>query len=102
MSEWIKVKEEGSFTGSCAVNCRGRPIALFKLEDGIFAIDDICSHEDAKLSEGEIVDDKVFCPKHGSRFNIKNGAVLGLPAVKPVRSYPLKVENGTVYIKWNR
>jgi nitrite reductase/ring-hydroxylating ferredoxin subunit len=101
MAEWIKVKDEDSFTGSCTVTCNGRSIALFKLKDGIFAIDDICSHEDAKLSEGEVMDDEVLCPKHGSRFNIKNGAVLGLPAVKPVGSYPVKVEKGAVYIKWN-
>ena len=101
MAEWIKVTEESSFTGSCSVNCNGRPVALFKLEDGIYAIDDTCSHEYAKLSEGEVVDDEVFCPKHGSRFNIKNGAVLGLPALKPVKSYPVRVENGEVYIQWS-
>jgi 3-phenylpropionate/trans-cinnamate dioxygenase ferredoxin subunit len=101
MAEWIKVIEENSFSGSRSVSCRGHPVALFKLEDDIYAIDDICSHEEARLSDGEVEGEEVLCPKHGSRFNIKSGAVMGLPAVKPVRSYPVKVENGGVYIQWS-
>lgn len=100
MAEWVKVSEEGSFRYSKGVDCKGHPIALFKLEDGIYALDDICSHEYSRLSEGEIWEGEVYCPKHGSRFNIKTGSVRGLPATEPVKSYPVKVEDGEVYILW--
>lgn len=105
MPEWVQVAEVSAFMkdseeGSIRVECKGQPIALFKLEDGIYALDDICSHEYSRLSEGEIWDGEVYCPKHGSRFNIRSGAVRGLPAIKPVRFYPVKVEDGRVYVQW--
>ncbi|HUV06176.1 MAG TPA: non-heme iron oxygenase ferredoxin subunit [Spirochaetia bacterium] len=100
MAEWIKVTDEASFDESIGVECKGHQVALFRLEDGIHALDDICSHEYSRLSEGEIWDDEVYCPKHGSRFHIRTGSVKGLPAVKPVRSYPVRVEKGAVYLEW--
>jgi nitrite reductase/ring-hydroxylating ferredoxin subunit len=101
MDEWVKVIEQEAFDEAVRVEVNGHELALFKLEDGIYALDDICSHEFSRLSEGEIWDDDVYCPKHGSRFNIRNGSVKGLPALKPVRSYPVKVQDGEVFIKWN-
>ena len=103
---WIRVagQDEVSELGNneaIGVECNGHPIALFKMEDGIYALDDICSHEFSRLSEGDVWDGEVYCPKHGSRFNIKTGGVTGLPAFKPVRSYPVKVENGEVVVDSN-
>ena len=97
---WVKVAEDGTWDESLRVECEGHPIALFRLDDGVYALDDICSHEYSRLSEGEIWDDEVYCPKHGSRFDIKTGAVEGLPAMKPVRSYPVKLEDGAVFVEW--
>ncbi len=106
MDEWIQVAELSAFPGieeeeSLRVEIDGQPIALFRLEEGVYALDDICSHEFSRLSEGEIWDEEVYCPKHGSRFNIRTGAVRGLPAVKPVRAYPVKIEEGRVFLRWH-
>jgi 3-phenylpropionate/trans-cinnamate dioxygenase ferredoxin subunit len=98
---WKKVAEEalvGEEEG-LGVVCYGRRLVLFRLEDGIHVLDDVCSHEYSLLSEGEIWDDEVHCAKHGSRFNIRTGAVRGLPATLPVRVYPVKVEDGSVYVE---
>lgn len=43
---------------------------------------------------------EVYCPKHGSRFNIRSGQVTGLPATQPVRTYPAKEEDGWIYVLW--
>ena len=99
-ARWIKVLPQDAFEESTRVQVEGHPVALFRLEDGIYALDDICSHEYSQLSEGEIWDEDVYCPKHGSRFNIRTGAVKGLPAVKPVSTHPVKVEQGAVYLLW--
>lgn len=80
---------------------KGHAFALFKIPEGIYALDDVCSHEYAELSSGEVWGDSVYCPKHGSSFNIKTGSVSGLPAVKPVNAYKVKIENGNIYIKQN-
>jgi 3-phenylpropionate/trans-cinnamate dioxygenase ferredoxin component len=90
--------EEAELDEQARVEIEGEAYAVFRLEDGIYALDDVCSHEYSRLSEGEIWDDEVYCPKHGSRFCIRSGEVRSFPAFKPVSMYPAKVENGTVYI----
>lgn len=75
-----------------------RKIAVFRLEDGWYAIEDICTHDGGPLAEGEIEGDQVICPRHGSRFNIKTGAVLTPPAVSPVESFPVRVEGDELFI----
>ena len=67
-------------------------------DDNFYALDDVCTHENFLLSGGELFDLQVECPQHGSRFNLKTGAVTGLPAVIPTRVYPVEVEDGEVYV----
>ncbi|MCK5075017.1 MAG: non-heme iron oxygenase ferredoxin subunit [Calditrichia bacterium] len=74
-------------------------VALFKLADNnYYAIDDLCTHEDASLADGSIDSEIVSCPLHGAQFNIKNGTSLSLPALTSVKSYPVVVEDGKIYI----
>jgi 3-phenylpropionate/trans-cinnamate dioxygenase ferredoxin subunit len=74
-------------------------ICIGHAEDGEFyAINDVCTHENFLLSGGELFDLQVECPQHGSRFNLKTGAVTGLPAVVPTKVYPVEVEDGEVYV----
>lgn len=74
-------------------------IALFHTEGTFFAIDDLCTHEDASLSEGWIEDDcQVTCPWHDARFCLKTGAALTAPAHIPVRTHAVTVEDGFVWI----
>ena len=98
MARWVACGKASDLRETMRVEVDGEEIALFRLDDGIFALDDICSHEYSRLSEGEIWDDEVYCPKHGSRFEIKTGKVRSLPAFKPVGSYPVKVDDDTIYI----
>ena len=97
---WVRVASEEELVTSLSVTVEGRPVALFRTEEGIFALDDICSHEYSRLSEGEIWAGEVYCQKHGSRFNLRTGAVTGLPATQPVRTWAVKVENGEIWIAW--
>ncbi len=100
VAEWVRIAEEKDLAETLGVTVAGHPIALFRLEEGIYALDDICSHEYSRLSEGEVWAGEVYCPKHGSRFDIKTGAVSGLPATLPVASYPVKTEDGGIFILW--
>ena len=78
----------------------GQEICLAHAEDGsYYAIDDICSHEEFNLSEGEIWGLEVECPAHGSRFHLMTGEVSGPPATEPVRTFPVTVEEDDVYIE---
>jgi len=96
---WVRVCAERELKSARRFEYGERSFALFRLADGIYALDDICSHEYSRLSEGEIWRGQVMCPKHGSRFDIKTGKVEGLPATRPVRTYPVKVEEEAVYIE---
>ncbi len=82
------------------VICEGVEICLAHAEDGEFyAIADVCTHEEFFLSDGEIWGTQVECPQHGSRFDLKDGHVTGLPAVMPAKTYPVTVQGGDVYVE---
>ena len=77
-------------------------IAVANLGNGQFlAVDDICSHAEASLSEGEVdVDDETIeCPRHGSVFDLRTGRPRSLPATLPVVTFPVKVEGDTIMIE---
>lgn len=74
-------------------------IAMFRIGDDVYAIQDRCSHAEAWLSEGEVWDTTVECPRHGSEFNLKTGAPESLPATVPVPVYDVSIEDGTVYLE---
>jgi nitrite reductase/ring-hydroxylating ferredoxin subunit len=95
---WVRVAEEGEAFSSKAVVVDGKRVALFRQPEGLFALDDVCSHEYSLLSEGEVWDGEVYCPKHGSCFNLATGAVTGLPATDPVGSWKVKVEEGGIWV----
>lgn len=77
---------------------QGKEIALAKVGNEFLAFDDTCTHEYCPLSDGSLEESIVTCPCHGSRFDIKTGGVLNLPAVVPIKTYKVKVENGDVLI----
>jgi 3-phenylpropionate/trans-cinnamate dioxygenase ferredoxin subunit len=74
-------------------------IGLFKCNGDFFAISAWCSHQKASLLAGEVSGGQVACPMHGARFDLATGRHLSFPAVKPVVSYPVKVENDAIYLK---
>jgi 3-phenylpropionate/trans-cinnamate dioxygenase ferredoxin subunit len=76
----------------------GRRIMLANTGDGIFAVDDLCSHEDASLATGSLKGDCVKCPLHGSRFNLKTGQPLDDPAYEPIATYPVKIQGNAICV----
>ena len=78
-----------------------REIAIFHLEDGWFAIEDVCTHDGGPVAEGELEGDVIECPRHGARFNLKTGAVLSLPATSPVPTYRVRVQGDDVQVEWS-
>jgi 3-phenylpropionate/trans-cinnamate dioxygenase ferredoxin subunit len=77
---------------------QGRSIALCNVVGAFYAIDDVCTHDGGPLDQGEIDGHQIECPRHGARFDVRNGRALTLPAVRPVRSYPVQVEDGVVKV----
>ena len=77
------------------------PIAVYHLDEGFYATADTCSHAEASLAAGDIDLEEctVECPYHGSLFEVKTGRVLSMPAVKPVKTYPVKIIDDEVFVE---
>ncbi len=84
--------------GGLRLEFEGHRIAVFRVGEEVFAIGDRCSHAEASLSEGEVFDHAVECPRHGSEFDLRSGEPMSLPATKPVPTYHVTVEDGTVFV----
>ena len=102
MAQFVKVGDKADFEameGGKLVEAAGQRIALFKLSDGYYAIEDTCPHAGGPLSEGPLNVEVVTCPWHGSRFDVRTGAVLGPPAKRGVKSFPVRVTGDDVEVE---
>lgn len=82
------------------VEVGNKEILLCHVEgEGIYAIDNICTHDYGALDAGELDGYCVECPRHGAKFDVRTGEVKALPAVVPVKSYPVRVEGEQVLIE---
>ncbi len=80
------------------VEIDGQQIVVFNLAGGLFAIADVCSHDDGPVGDGDLEGDEVICPRHGARFDIRTGKALALPAVADIPAYPVRVVDGQIEI----
>ena len=85
--------------GAIRVQLGGKPICIARSQGEVFALSDICSHADVALSEGDVEDGTIECWLHGSRFDLRTGEPTGLPANRPVATYPVTVEGDDVLVK---
>lgn len=77
-------------------------LALCKVGDKIYAIENVCSHDDGVLVNGEsecIDSHEIKCPRHGARFDVRDGSVLSMPAAFPIRTFDVKVDGDTIFVK---
>ncbi len=83
------------------VEAAGKRICLANMEDEIYAFQDNCSHRDFPLSQGELDEDDctITCEWHGARFDIRTGAAVGLPATRPITTYPVRVEGEEIWVE---
>lgn len=101
MAEWVRVAalEECRGNGCVhAVIADGLEIVLVKWDDEIFALEDRCSHQDFPLSEGEVDDGKLECVYHGAKFDVRSGRAVQLPAIRPVKTYPVEIRKDEVFV----
>ena len=73
-------------------------IAVFNVSDKYYAIEDLCTHDDGPLADGELDGFEIECPRHGGRFDIRNGKVLSAPALVDVPWYDVRVVDGEVQV----
>ena len=79
----------------------GRTFCIYRLEDGFFSTDGLCTHESVHLEEGLVMDNEIECPMHQGIFDIKTGKAKSPPVCVDLKTYPVKVEDNKVYIQIN-
>ena len=76
----------------------GRDVALYRVDGDVFATDNLCTHGLARLCDGFLLGHEIECPMHQGRFDVRTGRPTCAPVTEPVRSYPVKIENGRVWL----
>ncbi len=81
------------------VEVDGFVICVVNTEGSFYALRDNCSHKDFPLSEGEVLGHRLTCAWHGASFDVTTGNALSLPAVKPVQTFDVELEDGGVWVR---
>ncbi len=101
MTDWIDVASEDALTvgDHLVVDVEGVEVVIFKLEDGFYALEDVCPHDGAEIASGHIEGDEIVCPRHGARFCIKTGEVKCAPAYENIEMFAVKLEEGRIKLR---
>lgn len=102
MAEWIEAcgAEDVDEEDVIRFDHGGRVFAIYRSpDDRYFATDGLCTHEGISLADGLVMDEIIECPKHNGRFNYQTGEAKGAPVCVNLRTYPVKVEGGAVFIE---
>lgn len=102
-ARWVTVARAGEILKGTSriVRLDDEPIAVFHLEDGWYAIDDVCTHDGGPVAEGRLEGNIIECPRHGATFDVRTGAALTFPAVSPVATYAVRVVGDEVQVEWS-
>lgn len=100
MSSWQDVANIDELTPGMrrVVDVDGVAVIVFNLDGEYFAIKDECTHDGGVLSNGELEGEVIVCPRHGARFSVRTGTVLGPPAYEDVRTFSVRVVDGKVQV----
>lgn len=76
-------------------------ILLMNIDNTFYAVENMCSHEEYELSEGELKGCELECPKHGAWFDVRSGEALAPPATRPIKIFAARVEGDDVQVMLN-
>lgn len=100
MPEFVKVATCSELPpgGKKLVEVNDRAIAVFNVDGGFYAIDDVCTHDGGPLAEGDLKGCEIQCPRHGARFDVRTGKALCFPAFEPVATHTVEVRGDDVFV----
>jgi 3-phenylpropionate/trans-cinnamate dioxygenase ferredoxin subunit len=101
MSEWVRAcrAEDVGAEDVIRFDHGGHTYAIYRsADDGYFATDGLCTHEQVHLADGLVMDHVIECPKHNGRFDYRTGEAKGAPVCVALKTYPVRLEAGAVFI----
>jgi nitrite reductase/ring-hydroxylating ferredoxin subunit len=104
VDEFVKVAATGDIPVGTfkAVEIDFERILIIHTDEGFYALADECTHDGGIISDGLLIGHEVICPRHGARFDIKTGQVTAPPAIMPIDTYDIRIENNTILVRVNR
>jgi 3-phenylpropionate/trans-cinnamate dioxygenase ferredoxin subunit len=101
MSDFVAVAKVSEIPdpGKLLVEVDERLVVVVHAGGRFYAIDDVCTHDGGPLGEGELDGFTVTCPRHGAKFDVRDGRALTMPATKPTASHAVKIEGDDVLVK---
>jgi 3-phenylpropionate/trans-cinnamate dioxygenase ferredoxin subunit len=103
MSEFVTVARVGDVRKGKlkTVEVNGQRVVLCNVEDTLFAVQDLCTHDNGPLGDGDLWNYDIECPRHGGRFDVRTGQVTALPPMFPIKTYPVRVEGDEIQVALN-
>ena len=100
MSEQVRVASLSDLPQgkTLAVEVDQREVLLCHTAEGVFAVDNLCTHGAARLCEGKLKGQRILCPLHGAAFDVRNGEALSRPAVRPLASHAVALNGDDILI----
>ena len=104
MADWVDVCAENELTNgqNIVIDVDGTDVAIFKIDEQFYSIEDVCSHDRAEIASGEMEGDEIICPRHGARFCVKTGEVKSAPAYEDIATFPIRIEQGRLQVRDDR
>lgn len=101
MAEYVKVAEIDELEPGERIVVEaadGLFIAVFRVGDEYYAIEDVCTHDDGSLGDGDLDNYTVSCPRHGAKFDVRDGRALSFPAITPVPRFDVVLDGNDILV----
>ena len=101
MSEFVRVAKESDIPdpGKLLVEVQERLVVVFHVGGQFYCLDDVCTHDDGPLGEGALCGFEIACPRHGAKFDIRDGRALTMPATRATAAHEVRVEAGDILVR---
>lgn len=101
MTDFVKVCRAADLPSGTrlSVEFEEETVIVFNINDHFYCIADVCTHDGGPLGDAELEGCEIICPRHGARFDVRDGAALTLPAITAVPTFAVKIEDGDIYIE---
>ncbi len=98
--KWIDVADaDGIADGEVKTfQVEAHRVAVARANGQLYAVQDLCSHDDGPLGDGDLEEYAIVCPRHGAKFDIRTGEVLAMPAAAPIETFPVMEKDGRIHI----
>ncbi|MDD2920977.1 MAG: non-heme iron oxygenase ferredoxin subunit [Anaerolineales bacterium] len=80
------------------VDIADMPIVIFNIAGQLFAIGDVCTHDDGPLGDGALEGSHIVCPRHGAEFDVRSGKAMQMPAAIDIPAYPVQIREGKIFV----